>query len=65
MRASGEKTRRGQRLPWADDTPLDETDYLLRSPLNAARLLESIAELDQGRATAPGGKAEPMLPELA
>ena len=30
---------------------LDETAYLLRSPENARRLLESIAELESGRGT--------------
>lgn len=32
-----------------DYKALEETAYLLRSPRNARRLLESIAELEQGR----------------
>ena len=32
-----------------DFKALEETAYLLRSPRNAKRLLESIAELEQGR----------------
>jgi antitoxin YefM len=32
-----------------DYQALEETAYLLRSPKNAKRLLESIAELEQGR----------------
>jgi antitoxin YefM len=32
-----------------DYKSLEETAYLLRSPRNAKRLLESIAELEQGR----------------
>lgn len=32
-----------------DYKALEETSYLLRSPRNAKRLLESIAELEQGR----------------
>lgn len=32
-----------------DYEALQETAYLLRSPTNARRLLESIAELEQGR----------------
>lgn len=35
-----------------------ETDYLLRSPANAARLRESIAELDAG-----GGQARDLIEE--
>jgi len=34
-----------------DFTALEETAYLLRVPKNARRLLESIAELEQGRGT--------------
>ena len=34
-----------------DYQALEETAYLLRSPKNAKRLLESIAELEQGRGT--------------
>jgi len=34
-----------------DYKALEETSYLLRSPKNARRLLESIAELEQGRGT--------------
>jgi antitoxin YefM len=34
-----------------DYKALEETTYLLRSPRNAKRLLESIAELEQGRGT--------------
>jgi antitoxin YefM len=33
----------------SDWASIEETLYLLRSPKNAARLLESIAELDAGR----------------
>ena len=32
-----------------DYSALEETAYLLRSPANAARLLESIAELESGQ----------------
>ena len=35
-----------------------ETDYLLRSPVNAARLREAIAELDAG-----GGQARELIEE--
>jgi antitoxin YefM len=35
-----------------DYQALEETAYLLRSPKNARRLLESIAELDAGGGTA-------------
>lgn len=31
-----------------DDDSFDETAYLLRSPRNAQRLLEAIAELERG-----------------
>ena len=34
-----------------DYSALEETAYLLRSPTNALRLLESIAELEQGGGT--------------
>lgn len=34
-----------------DYTSLEETAYLLRSPNNARRLLESIAELESGKGT--------------
>jgi antitoxin YefM len=34
-----------------DYTSLEETAYLLRSPNNAQRLLESIAELENGKGT--------------
>jgi antitoxin YefM len=34
-----------------DYEALEETAYLLRSPKNARRLLESIAELEAGRGT--------------
>lgn len=34
-----------------DYQALEETAYLLRSPKNARRLLESIAELESGRGT--------------
>jgi antitoxin YefM len=34
-----------------DYEALEETAYLLRSPKNARRLLESIAELESGRGT--------------
>jgi antitoxin YefM len=34
-----------------DYQALEETAYLLRSPKNARRLLESIAELEAGRGT--------------
>ncbi|HRQ89067.1 MAG TPA: type II toxin-antitoxin system prevent-host-death family antitoxin [Bacteroidia bacterium] len=36
-------------LSLEDYESLQETAYLLRSPANAARLLESIAEFDQGK----------------
>jgi antitoxin YefM len=35
-----------------DYEALEETSYLLRSPRNARRLLESIAELEAGKGTA-------------
>ena len=35
-----------------DYEALEETSYLLRSPRNARRLLESLAELGAGRGTA-------------
>jgi len=35
-----------------DYEALEETSYLLRSPRNARRLLESLAELEAGRGTA-------------
>lgn len=34
-----------------DYTSLEETAYLLRSPKNARRLLESVAELESGKGT--------------
>jgi len=34
-----------------DHEALEETAYLLRSPQNARRLLESIAELEAGKGT--------------
>ena len=34
-----------------DYSALEETAYLLRSPANARRLLESVAELEQGGGT--------------
>jgi antitoxin YefM len=37
-----------------DYEALEETSYLLRSPKNARRLLESIAELASGRGTKRG-----------
>lgn len=46
-------TRSGQAsvvmLSLDDFKALEETAYLLRSPKNARRLLESIAELEEGR----------------
>ena len=39
-----------------DYQALEETSYLLRSPNNAQRLLESIAELEAG-----GGKAKELI----
>lgn len=42
-------------LSLEDFTALEETAYLLRVPKNARRLLESIAELEQG-----GGKARKL-----
>jgi antitoxin YefM len=46
-------TRSGQAsvvmLSLDDFKALEETAYLLRSPKNAKRLLESIAELEEGR----------------
>jgi len=48
-------TRRNQRsvvmISLEDYQALEETAYLLRSPKNARRLLESIAELESGRGT--------------
>lgn len=38
-------------LSLEDFNSLEETAYLLRSPRNAKRLLEAIAELEQGRGT--------------
>lgn len=35
----------------ADYKAMEETSYLLRSPANARRLLESIAELESGNGT--------------
>lgn len=35
-----------------DYTALEETSYLLRTPKSARRLLESIAELEEGGGTA-------------
>ncbi len=35
-------------LSLADYNALEETAYLLRSPKNARRLLESVAELESG-----------------
>jgi len=39
-------------LSLEDYSALAETAYLLRSPANARRLLESVAELEQGGGTA-------------
>jgi antitoxin YefM len=39
-------------IPLAEYQSLKETDYLLRSPANAAHLRASIAELDAGRGEA-------------
>jgi len=39
-------------LSLEDYNALTETAYLLRSPANARRLLESVAELEQGGGTA-------------
>ena len=39
-------------LSMEDYSALTETAYLLRSPANARRLLESVAELEQGGGTA-------------
>ena len=36
----------------ADYQAMEETAYLLRSPKNARRLLESMAQLESGRGTA-------------
>jgi antitoxin YefM len=48
-------TRKNQRsvvmLSLEDYQALEETAYLLRSPKNARRLFESIAELEAGRGT--------------
>lgn len=48
-------TRKNQRsvvlLSLEDYQALEETAYLLRSPKNARRLLESVAELESGRGT--------------
>jgi antitoxin YefM len=49
-------TRKNERsvvmISLEDYQALEETAYLLRSPKNARRLLESIAELEAGRGTA-------------
>lgn len=46
-------TRKGEgavvMMSMADYLALEETAYLLRSPKNARRLIESIAELEAGR----------------
>ena len=46
-------TRKGEgavvMMSMADYQALEETAYLLRSPKNARRLIESIAELEAGR----------------
>ncbi|HEU0021401.1 MAG TPA: type II toxin-antitoxin system prevent-host-death family antitoxin [Dehalococcoidia bacterium] len=48
-------TRKSQRsvvmLSLEDYTALEEITYLLRSPKNARRLLESVAELESGNGT--------------
>ncbi|MES3040318.1 MAG: type II toxin-antitoxin system prevent-host-death family antitoxin [Pseudomonadota bacterium] len=48
-------TRNGQQavvmMSLDDFKALEETSYLLRSPKNARRLLDSIAELNAGRGT--------------
>ncbi|MEA2605211.1 MAG: antitoxin YefM [Acidobacteriota bacterium] len=48
-------TRSGQAsvvmLSLEDYSSLEETAYLLRSPKNAKRLLEAIADLERGRGT--------------
>lgn len=48
-------TRSGQEsvvmLSLEDFNSLEETAYLLRSPRNAKRLLEAIADLERGRGT--------------
>ena len=53
-------TRRGEgavvMMSMADYLALEETAYLLRSPKNTRRLLESIAELDGGK-----GKARELI----
>ncbi len=38
-------------LSLEDYNALEETAYLLRSPKNAKRLLEAIADLERGRGT--------------
>jgi antitoxin YefM len=40
-------------LSLADYRSMEETAYLLRSPANAARLAEAIAEIEAGRASRP------------
>jgi len=51
-------TRKNQRsvvmMSLEDYQALEETTYLLRSPKNARRLLESIAELEAGGGTSRG-----------
>lgn len=46
-------TRKGEgavvMISMEDYQALEETSYLLRSPKNARRLMESIAELEQGK----------------
>lgn len=48
-------TRQGQNsvvmMSMDDYQALEETAYLLRSPKNAQRLMEAIAELEQGKGT--------------
>ncbi|MCV6614769.1 MAG: type II toxin-antitoxin system prevent-host-death family antitoxin [Cellvibrionaceae bacterium] len=51
-------TRKGQGtvvlMSMADYQALEETDYLLRSPKNTRRLIEAIAQLEDGNGTERG-----------
>ena len=49
---TGKNERSVVMISLEDDQALEETAYLLRSPKNARRLLESIAELNAGGGTA-------------
>jgi antitoxin YefM len=44
------RRRCGVIVPLREDETMNETEYLLRTPANAAALRRSIAELEQGEA---------------